>query len=80
MTEALGILIFNSGVCRGCLVYCYWRVVDIGQQFVDRDTVDTACNGMKRCTAKSQMQALVTKSSRVMWTSTPPTLGICPSV
>ena len=50
------------------------------QQFVDRDTVDTACNVMERCTAKSQMKALVTKSSRVMWTSIPPTPEICPSV
>ena len=37
---------------------------------MDRDTVDTARNGMERWTAKSQMKALVTKSSTgVMWTS-----------
>ena len=29
MTEALGILFFNSGVSRGCLTDCYWNVVDI---------------------------------------------------
>ena len=29
MTEALGILFFNSKVCRGCLVDYYWKVVDI---------------------------------------------------
>ena len=29
MTEALGIFIFNSRVSRGCLVDCYWKVVDI---------------------------------------------------
>ena len=29
MTEALGISFFNSGVFRGCLVDCYWNVVDI---------------------------------------------------
>ena len=29
MTEALGILFFNSGVSRGCLVDRYWKVVDI---------------------------------------------------
>ena len=29
MTEALGILFFNSGISRGCLVDCYWNVVDI---------------------------------------------------
>ena len=35
---------------------------------MDRDTVDTARNGMERWTAKSQMKALVTKSSTgVMW-------------
>ena len=28
MTEALGILFFNSGVFRGCLVDYYWKVVD----------------------------------------------------
>ena len=28
MTEALGILFFNSGVSRRCLVDCYWKVVD----------------------------------------------------
>ena len=32
------------------------------QQFVDRDMVHTACNGMERCTAKSQMTAMVSKS------------------
>ena len=36
---------------------------------MDRDTVDTARNGMERFKAKSQMKALVRKSSRVMWTS-----------
>ena len=29
MTEAFGILFFNSGVFRGCLVNYNWKVVDI---------------------------------------------------
>ena len=29
MTEALGVLFFNSGVFRWCLVDHYWKVVDI---------------------------------------------------
>ena len=29
MTEALGILFFQQRVSRGCLVDCYWKVVDI---------------------------------------------------
>ena len=71
MTEALGILFFNSGVSRGCLVDRYWKVVGI-----ERATVRGSrhggyrCNGMERCAAKSQMKALVAKSPRVTRTST----------
>ena len=79
MTEASGILFFNRGVSRGCLVDRYWKVVDI-ERAAGRGSRQGGyrCNGMKRCTAKSQMKALVTKSSRVVWTSsTPPTPEIC---
>ena len=63
MTEALGILFFNSAVSRGCLVGRYWKVVDIERAAVRGSRhCGYRCNGMKRCTAKSQMKALVTKS------------------
>ena len=81
MTKALGILFFNAGSLEGAWSIATGELLTLSeQQFVDPDTVDTACNGMERCTAKSQMEALITKSSKVMWTSTPPTPEICPSV
>ena len=82
MTDALGIFIFQQrGLLEGAWSIATGKLLTLSEQhFVDRDTVDTACNGMKRCKAKSQINALVTKSSRVMWISTPPTPEICSSV
>ena len=62
MTEALVFFFSTAGSLEGAWSIAAGKLLTLSeQQFVDRDTVDTACNGMKRCAAKSQMKALVTE-------------------
>ena len=82
MTETLGILFFNSGVFRGCLVDYYWKVVDI-----ERAAVRGSRHGGYCSQRYGEVDSEITDEStryeifnRCHVDFFPPTPEICPSV